>query len=267
MTLVVGFVAQTCGVMGADSQATEADGTRTEVEKLWEDHGLLFGYTGSWAVRDVVARAIARRLGQGGFDPHMDREGVRHLLCQTVRSVLMSVYANYVPNDIAEAKQKLGGRLLAMGSDSNGYWLLEIDEDNTGSWYTDRGFHAIGSGSPAAQIAIGLLQNYNPQRLSLEQLQMLAFRTLDVSITVLAQYLSGPMRLWSSDESDRFVRLTDTDIADTERRVELWLTLERESLDDAATPPVGEALPEAVDQPPTKKPPGGETATGQSPGG
>ncbi|MEX2557811.1 MAG: hypothetical protein WEB06_19545 [Actinomycetota bacterium] len=248
MTLVVGFVAQACGVMGADSQATEADGTRTQVEKIWDDQGLLFGYTGSWAVRDLVARAISRRLAQDGFDPHMEREGVRHLLCQTVRPVLMSVYANYVPNDIAEAKRKLGGRLLAMGSDSDGYWLLEIDEDNTGSWYTDRGFHAIGSGSPAAQVAIGLLQNYNPQRLSLEQLQMLAFRTLGVSITVLAQHLSGPMRLWNSDQSGRFVQLTDTDLADAERRVELWLALERESLDEASTPPVGETLPEPVDE-------------------
>jgi proteasome beta subunit len=250
MTLVVGFVAQACGVMGADSQATEADGTRTQVEKIWQDRGLLFGYTGSWAVRDLITRVIGRRLAQDGFDPHMDREGVRHLLCQVVRPVLMSVYANYVPNDVAEAKRALGGRLLAMGSDGDGYWLLEIDEENTGSWYTDRGFHAIGSGSPAAQVAIGLLQNYNPQRLSVEQLQMLAFRTLGVSITVLAQHLSGPMRLWSSDERGSFLPLTDTDLDDTERRVELWLTLERESLDEASVPPVGEALPEAVDEPP-----------------
>ena len=82
-----------------------------------------------------------------------------------------------------------------MGWDENGYWLLEIDEHNSGSSYTDRGFHAIGSGSPAAQVAIGLLQNYNPQRLSPEQLQMLAYRTIGVSISVLAQHLSGPVRL------------------------------------------------------------------------
>ena len=248
MTLVVGFVAQSCGVMGADSQATEADGTRTQVEKIWDECGLLFGYTGSWAVRDLVARAISRRLTQDGFDPHMDRQSIHHLLCQTIRPVLMSVYANYVPNDVTEAKDKLGGRLLVMGSDANGYWLLEIDEDNTGSWYTDRGFHAIGSGSPAAQVAIGLLQNYNPKRLSLEQLQMLAFRTLAVSISVLAQHLSGPMRLWSSQDSGEFIQHTDTDLSEAERRVEHWLTLERESLDDASAPQVGDALPEPVAQ-------------------
>jgi hypothetical protein len=96
---------------------------------------------------------------------------------------------------------------------------------------------------------------------------MLAFRTLGVSITVLAQHLSGPMRLWSSDANGRFVQLTDTDLADAERRVELWLALERESLDEAATPPVGEALPEPVDQPPSEKPPAAAETADASTGG
>jgi 20S proteasome alpha/beta subunit len=245
VTLVVGFVSQSCGVMGADSQATESDGTRSEVEKIWHEAGLLFGYTGTWAVRDLVASAIHRQLD--GTDPHADREQIRNRLCQAVRPVLMSVYANYVPNDIDEAKRRLGGRLIVMGCDENGYWLLEIDEHNTGSPYTDRGFHAIGSGSPAAQVAIGLLQNYNPQRLSPAQLQMLAYRTIDVSVSVLAQHLSGPVRLWSSNDKRQFVQLTDTALDETAKRVELWLTLERESLDEASSPPVGEELPSPVE--------------------
>jgi 20S proteasome alpha/beta subunit len=245
MTLVVGFVSQRCGVMGADSQATEADGTRSQVEKIWEDSGLLFGYTGTWAVRDLVAAAVHRAID--GFEPHADREQLKHKLCAAVRPVLMSVYANYVPNDIDEAKRRLGGRLLVMGCDQDGYWLLEIDEQNTPTSYTDRGFHAIGSGSPAAQVAIGLLQNYNPQRLSSEQLQMLAYRTIGVSISVLAQHLSGPVRLWSSNSSRQFMQLTDTALDETEKRVEIWLGLERESLDEASSPPAGEELPPPVD--------------------
>jgi hypothetical protein len=82
-------------------------------------------------------------------------------------------------------------------------------------------------------------REHHPQRLSLEQLQMLAFRTIDVSITVLAQHLSGPIRQWSSTEDGGFVQLTDTDLAETERRVELWLAIERESLDEASAPPTG----------------------------
>jgi 20S proteasome alpha/beta subunit len=244
MTLVVGFVSQDCGVMGADSQATEADGTRSQVEKIWEDSGLLFGYTGTWAVRDLVASAILRAVV--GCDPHADREQIQKKLCNAVRPVLMSVYANYVPNDVDEAKRRLGGRLLVMGCDAKGHWLLEIDENNTGSSYTDRGFHAIGSGSPAAQVAIGLLQNYNPQRLSPQQLQMLAYRTIDVSISVLAQHLSGPVRLWSSNDSRQFVQLTDTALDETAKRVELWLGIERESLDEASSPPAGDDLPQPV---------------------
>jgi proteasome beta subunit len=246
MTLVVGFVSQSCGVMGADSQATEADGTRSQVEKIWEDSGLLFGYTGTWAVRDLVAKAVHRATD--GCDAHLGREQMKHKLCIAVHPVLMSVYANYVPHDVDEAKRRLGGRLLVMGCDKDGYWLLEIDEHNTGSDYTDRGFHAIGSGSPAAQVAIGLLQNYNPQRLSNEQLQMLAYRTIGVSINVLAQHLSGPVRLWASNDARKFVQLTDTALSETEKRVEVWLGLERESLDEASSPPAGEELPQPVDE-------------------
>ena len=246
MTLVVGFVSEGCGVMGADSQATEADGTRSQVEKIWEDSGLLFGYTGTWAVRDLVAAAVHRAID--GCDPYADRQQMKHKLCIAVRPVLMSVYANYVPNDVDEAKRRLGGRLLVMGCDQAGYWLLEVDEHNTGSSYTDRGFHAIGSGSPAAQVAIGLLQNYNPQRLSREQLQMLAYRTIGVSISVLAQHLSGPVRLWSSNDSRQFVQLTDTALDETEKRVEVWLGLERESLDEASSPSAGEELPRPVEE-------------------
>lgn len=233
--------------MGADSQATEADGTRTRVEKIWEENGLLFGYTGMWAVRDHLAGAIRKRITQDGFDPHADRESVRTALCQTTRPVLISTYANYVPSDFAEAKRSLGGQLLVMGNDADGYWLLEINEDNTGSWYTDRGFHAVGSGSPAAQVALGLLQNYVPARLTLEQLEMLAFRTLGVSIEVLAQHLSEPVRLWASTGDGSFQQLTDTDLAETARAVEVWRTLERESLEEATASPVGDDLPPPVE--------------------
>lgn len=245
MTLVVGFVAKAHGVMGADSQATEADGTRTRVEKIWSEGGLLFGYTGTWGVRDHLASAIRRRVTQEGFDPHADRESIRMALCQTIRPVLISAYANYVPSDFAEAKSALGGQLLVLGSDAEGFWLLEINEDNTGSWYTDRGFHAVGSGSPAAQVALGLLQNYVPARLTLAQLEMLAFRTLGVSIEVLAQHLSEPVRLWASDGAG-FRQLTDTDLAETAQAVEVWRTIERESLEEATASPVGEELPPPV---------------------
>jgi hypothetical protein len=67
-----------------------------------------------------------------------------------------------------------------------------------------------------------------------------------VSISVLAQHLSGPVRLWSSNDSRQFVQLTDTALDETAKRVELWLGIERESLDEASSPPAGDDLPQPL---------------------
>jgi hypothetical protein len=47
------------------------------------------------------------------------------------------------------AKDTIGGALLVIGKDGDGHWLLELNCDNTPSAYSERGFHAVGTGSPA----------------------------------------------------------------------------------------------------------------------
>lgn len=95
-------------------------------------------------------------------------------------------YGAFVPT--AEGQQPghvLANALLIIGRDSGGYWLLELDPNNQPTFNTGHGFHTIGSGSPAAYLAQGLVKEYAPAALSLDHMKLMAYRTVDTCIRVL----------------------------------------------------------------------------------
>ena len=230
MTLVVGFVAGDRAVMAADSQATEADGTRTTIDKIWCERGLLIGYAGPHAIRDRLQRVFAHKLSASDPEELRSCDTVAAALCSAARPTLEAIYQNYVPDHGEHPKSRLGGQVLVLGCDGTDHWLLEIDADNTPTPYTDNGFHAAGSGSPAAQVAMALLESYVPAELTLRELGALAYRTVLTSVRVLAHAVGEPVVLWSSDGNGSFTKATDTEIDDIERFIEAWTTGERESL-------------------------------------
>src|SRR5690349_3914873 len=155
MSLVVGFVAGDRAVMASDSQATEADGTRTTIEKIWCERSLLFGYAGPQAIRDKLEEAFAVWIGSATDDELHDKHKVEQKICAYSKIVLEAMYASYAQDIGERPKSRLGGQLLLIGCDGDGnHWLLEIDADNTPTYYTKQHFHAAGSGSPAAQVAM-----------------------------------------------------------------------------------------------------------------
>jgi 20S proteasome alpha/beta subunit len=237
VTLVVAFVADDRAVMAADSQATEADGTRTTIEKIWRERNLLFGYAGPQAMRDKLEETIAFRLASASDAELANHDKVETMICAVAKIVMEGMYANYV-SDIGERpKSRLGGQLLIIGCDSKRHhWLLEIDADNTPTYYTKPGFHAAGSGSPAAQVAVALLENYVPSDLTVRELQAIAYRAVKTSIRVLAQYVGEPVQLWSCDGEGGFHRATDTEVTETEKLVGAWVAQERDSLLDVSRP-------------------------------
>jgi 20S proteasome alpha/beta subunit len=256
MTLVVGFVANDRAVMAADSQGTEADGTRRIVEKIWCERQLLFGYAGPQAIRDNLQLLIAQRLASATEGDVRDAKTVESMVCGVSKLVLESMYANYVSDTGERPKSALGGQLLVMGcdADNRGHWLLEIDQDNTPTFHTEDGFHAAGSGSPAAQVTMALLESYVPQELTLRQLQALAHRTVSASVRVLANYLSEPIVIWSCDGHGGFVKATDSQLLDVQRLVDAWLTVERESIRRVERPEAEETKPPLPSPPePTQK--------------
>jgi 20S proteasome alpha/beta subunit len=231
MSLVVGFVADDRAVMASDSQATEADGTRTTIEKIWCQRSLLFGYAGPQAIRDKLQEGIAVWVGSATNTELHRRDLVEQKICAVSKIVLEAMYANYAQDVGERPKSRLAGQLLVIGCDGDEkHWLLEIDADNTPTFYTKQHFHAAGSGSPAAQVAMALLENYDPSNLSLRGLQAMAYRAVKTSINVLAQYLGEPVQIWCCDGSHGFQKLTDTDLDDIQRLVEAWTTQERDSL-------------------------------------
>lgn len=252
MTVVVGFIGESCAVMASDSQASEEDSTRHEIDKIWEESGLLFGYSGNTAVRAPIAAAISKSLES--FDTSKNRWAVSAKLREAVGQVLTGEYANYVPRIQPgdNIPSKLAGVLLVIGRDSDGFWLLDIDANAVGTFHPERDFHAIGSGSIGAQTARALLEHYEPQGRTLLHLKLIAHRTLETCIRVVAFGVGGEIQLWTCDGTGGFEQIAGTDLEDVEHGVEQWTTIEQESLDRVLAQ--GESkeadeVPEAVPEP------------------
>lgn len=261
MTVVVGFVGPDGAVMCSDSQATEAgDDTRREVDKMWheEEAGLLFGYSGYDAIKEPLAIAISAALG-GHTGQALTQWQVRDLLRQTAQPVLANAYGNFVGTRPEETAAMLKGALLVIGHDDDGYWLLEIDGNNIASFYTDRGFHAIGSGSLAAQVARGLLGHYEPGGRTVGHLKLLAYRTVETCIRVLGGRwgVGGSPRLCHSENGDQFSAASEEEIGAIENSVGAWMLVEKESLDQAfpQTAATEEAQAEVAAEEPPPAPP------------
>lgn len=185
MTVIVGYVSATAGVMASDSLATEEDFTTGHVEKIWTSGELLFGYSGQLSIRDPLRSAIDAYLANAPLT-NLPEALVASALRAVSRPVLDEAYSTFVggPND--DPTEKLGGSLLVIGFDGNRYWLLELNRHNQASSYTDIGFHAIGTGSVAAHVSRGLLSHYNLPHHEAHHLRLQAYRTVATASTFSA---------------------------------------------------------------------------------
>jgi hypothetical protein len=247
MTVVVGFVGPDGAVMASDSEATETDQTRFDMPKLWQSSGLLFGYSGNTAIKDPLELSIEDALAKA--DPGLNRWQVAAELCAATKRVIEPAYKNHVPEaPPGRIPPELNGFTLVIGEDAEGYWLLEINGFNTATFAT-RGFHAVGSGSVAAQVANGLLVKYEARGRSLWHLNLIAYRTVKTCINVLGGVygVGGPVQVWQSDGSGGFAQLDEGATERVAHAVEEWMTIEHESLDKVS----GEAVSEE-EKPDTK---------------
>lgn len=255
MTVVVGFVGTDGAVMASDSQASEYDKTKYDIEKLWVCHGVLLGYSGNTAISDPLALALDEALG--GMDTSGSRWDVIREMCAAGRPVLESNYKNYVPTvPENQIPTSLAGVLLVIGRDEDGYWLADINYNNVPTFHHQRNFHAIGSGSVGAQVATGLMGHYNPKGRTAKDLRLIAYRTVAICIKVVDVGIGGEIQMWSAEGDAPFAKATPKDIAVVKDGVQKWETIERDSLKqvfDTAeerpeTPDPG-AVPEPLDEP------------------
>lgn len=252
MTVVVGFAGPDGAVMASDTEATEADQTRRDMSKIWRSGGLLFGYTGTTVVSQPLRRDLDAQVPNvlGAAGP-CDRHLAATLLPQICGPVLARVYSLFVP-PTQGVPDPLRGILMALGRDDTGYWLLEVDQNNGVTQYADVGFHAVGSGSLAAQTGRSLLAHYEPKGRPIAHLRLLAHRTVQNCIDVLGgRYgVGGRVEMWHSENQSDFTQVGDADLARIADGVEKWTTIERESMGKVALEgddPVGLDLPAALD--------------------
>ena len=251
MTLIVAHVSESGAVMASDSLVTEEDSTAgVPVGKIWTSGGLLFGYSGDLSVRDSIRDAIGERLTSSPLPLPTDCEMAMSQLQAFLRPVIQAAYDNFVggPND--DPVDKLGGSLLVVGRDNDGYWLLEIDKHNTATRYTEEGFHTIGSAAPATHVGRRLLSHYALPGYEPQHLCLLALRTVQASIDVLGSAfgIGGPVQLWQSTR-DGFEAVTGEALDATKEGLEQWRQIERESLLKVFAPrqeEVSTVLPEAL---------------------
>jgi ATP-dependent protease HslVU (ClpYQ) peptidase subunit len=251
MTVVVGFVGPDGAVMCSDSQATEGeDKTRKETEKIWECNGFLFGYSGWGAVKQPLVVSIESELKPfAGKD--LTCWQAREALSQASKPVLAHSYSNYVPAAPGEHAGMLKGSLLVAGREGDSYWLLELDGNNIATFYTEEGFHTIGSGSVAAQVARGLLADYEPKGRNIAHLKLLAYRTVETCIEVLGGQwgVGGHPLMWYSQDGEPFVKADDDELAATKNYVGEWTLAEKESIEKAFPTRAEDVEPSADDLP------------------
>ena len=231
MTIIVGFIGTDGAVMASDSQATEADDTRFNVaDKIWKANDVLFGYSGyvavGYQIRTAVRAALKNRLPNGGT--YFEHQTV---LQESIRPCLKHAYANFVSAQPGQtAGNTIAGALLVMGRETDSYWMMEVDLNCIASPYTDRAFHAIGSGSIPAQMARGLLESYEPKESPRLHLELMAFRTIRTCIQVSAYGVGGNIHIWSSTDGGPFTKLGQVDLERLSAREAVWRETERESL-------------------------------------
>jgi 20S proteasome alpha/beta subunit len=256
LTVIVGFVGAECAVMASDSESTESEHTRFDVEKIWTcGECLLLGYSGSGAIRDALSLSIDGKVKAAfGEDvEEIDRWKARSVLAEATKPVLEQFYKEFVPTT-QPVDNVLGGTLLVIGRDSSGHWLLEIDHHCTTTFYEDRGLQAIGSGGSAAFVAQGLLRHYQPRDQTIEQLRLIAYRTIKTCIDGLggAFGVGGQVHLWSCRPGDGYLKAGTELLEDLEEGLTKWMTIERESLSEvfgggiAEETDAEEGVPEAL---------------------
>jgi 20S proteasome alpha/beta subunit len=259
VTVVVGFVGADGAVMSSDTEATESLHTRLEVEKIWTSGGVLMGYTGTSSVRQPLAAAIDQAIETHfGTDAEIDRWQARSALRQAARPVLEDCYNHHVGlRDAHGIPEALKGILLVIGREAQGYWMLELDPMLQGTFYTEAGFHTVGSGAAAAYMAQSMMKDYDAAGRGVAHLKLIAHRIVKTCIDTLGgpMMVGGDVAIWCSQDGSSFAKVPADEMEAIASGVAEWRGIERESLDKVVVPS-GAAekveeeavpLPEAID--------------------
>lgn len=254
MTAILALVAEDCAVMASDTEATSSDNTRFDTDKIWPAGALLAAFCGPASTRVRVQHAVEQTVEKkwkGATD--ISRNEARDVLVKVLSPLYREIYDTFVESAPGQsAKSIAGGDLLIIGKDSEGYWILEINEHAQATPYSH--FRAIGSGGDAAHISAALLRHYLPAAASVDRLRLVGYRIIKTCIESLGGELGvgGDVRLWSRVPGSLCAQSDEQDLVAIAEGLAQWQTLEREALEFAGTTirseqmPIPEALDEAA---------------------
>lgn len=240
MTVALGLVCSDGVLVASDSMASNGTVAMTSrkvrafdrIPRVWTASGSVF------VIEEVGAELSKIDNSGNGAQPLSifsapDLDAIRRKLGKPINDAMRAAYARALHVEPGEpggmTKVPFASSFLVLGYAEGVPWFLEFDFDGQINWHTDRGFYATGSGGPFATVASGLMAHYMDSRPTLEVGKLIAFRTIETTISVSSQGVGLPVQMAVCDADG--CRLLDQDELDEiGTGVTRWKQLERESL-------------------------------------
>lgn len=236
MTVAIGLVCEDGVIVASDSMASTSTGNAMPSQKVnaFENNPVIWTAAGSVYVKEEVAVEFATKLDAKPEDvftgPQINllRNKVKNVLQPTVHKCYKSALstAPYAPGMTAGS---MISAFLLLGYSNGTGWFLEMDHDGSLNWHHERGFYAIGSGGPFAQVCHALMKHYMVDDLSLEQGLRLAYRAIETTCSASSGHVGLPVQLAVVDEDGARI-LTPDEVSTVGTAVERWMELERDTL-------------------------------------
>jgi proteasome beta subunit len=233
-------------LIATDSQATEADQTRFAVPKVFRltDSIIWAGSGLSSAILDLKASFDAAK---NHFESAVN---IDVPLRKYAKTVLLKHYDGYV---MVPGKQNMPPStslvMAGVSGPDNRPWIAEVSDQCIVSDYSQRGIHAIGSGSSMAQMAAALTAHYDLLGKPLEYAKLVAYRSLNAVIETSAYGVGHPIQMMTVTAKG-CETISDDELRALRDRVGGWQQMEVEVLEtlmsgESPSPPAG--LPEEMD--------------------
>jgi len=229
MTVVLAVACAEGVVMASDTQATEGgDNTRFQVPKIFElsDRAVWAGSGHVGIIQDLRTRY---GLERNRFNTAIS---VDSPLRSIAKSVFDPHYKDYVETPAGVPPINPGAIVLAAGVGRDDKpWIWEVSQNCTTCSYSERGFHAIGSGSAMAQMANALTSHFDLLGKPLPFAELVAYRTIDAVIETSAYGVGGPIDLWVVTAAGCAQR-SESELKAIRDQVNVWRETERETLEE-----------------------------------
>lgn len=230
MTLILGVICNDGIVVASDSQSTEGPlgsmlrSVRFPTKKIWPlGDSIIWGGSGDGGLTQRV-KVCLDDLPQSELSKPINnlRDILRTSVVETIRNLLQS---GIFPQGSAQPYENV---FLFCGHTSGESWILEVIWNGQDTLYSDRGFHAIGSGGFHAQMAHAMVAHYAMTDRAIAEGQFIVYRVIDAAISTAAAGLDYPVQMSLIQGGTK--ELATEELYGVRDFVGIWKELETETL-------------------------------------